>query len=112
MAQFLIRNIDNISGDSVRDASSFKRGDIVMVKGDAHLWGGSERLPGFIIVKVPGLDESLVQERLSNFGSGELLRQRRYYLSAADMDDVVSAGGEVTLNLVQLGQKIRDKNNG
>lgn len=57
MAEFLIkaRNPIDITADTEASNSGWKRGDIVVVKPDGHEWGKDERLPKFVVVKIPGL---------------------------------------------------------
>ena len=57
MAQFLILNKNNTHSDPIKDdRSCYKRGDIVVVKDDAHQWGSAEGLPDFVLLKVPTID--------------------------------------------------------
>lgn len=58
MAEFLVKARDPI--DLPKDEESrercYRRGDIVVVMKDGHEWGKEERLPKFVVVKIPGLD--------------------------------------------------------
>ncbi len=57
MAEFLIKARDPL--DLPKDEESrercYRRGDIVVVMEDGHEWGKEERLPKFVVIKVPGL---------------------------------------------------------
>jgi len=68
MAELLIRTQNNAHVDPRKDRATYKRGDVVVVMPDGHVWGRleskqqwvSEGLPenawpgGFVVVKVPG----------------------------------------------------------
>lgn len=58
MAELLIKARDPV--DLPKDEESrercYRRGDIVVVMKDGHEWGKEERLPKFVVVKIPGLD--------------------------------------------------------
>ncbi len=56
MAQLLIRDVDNIQKGAVKDRQgSYKKGDVIVVMGDSHIWGKKEGLPNFRIESVSGL---------------------------------------------------------
>lgn len=56
MAEFLIKAIDATHSDPEKDKRGcYKRGDFVVVMPDGHEWGKEERLPKFVVVKIPGL---------------------------------------------------------
>ena len=56
MAQLLIKALDAIHINPKKDKSGCeKTGDIVAIVDDKHIWGKRERLPRFIVIKVPEL---------------------------------------------------------
>lgn len=56
MAEILIKAVDATHSDPEKDAvGCYKRGDMVVVAPDGHVWGKEEGLPKFVVVKVPGL---------------------------------------------------------
>lgn len=63
MAEFLIKAVSVINIDTIKDQRGcYKRGDVVVVMPDNHIWGIEERLPKFVIVKIPGLAVDLVKK--------------------------------------------------
>ncbi len=68
MAQLLILNKNNTHSDPVKNAQScYKRGDIVVIAEDGHTWSNLERLPDFVLLKVPTLDYSNAIEYTSEW---------------------------------------------
>ena len=56
MCEILVKAIDHVHPDPVKDRrGAYKRGDPVLVMPDGHEWGNEERLPRFIVLKIPGL---------------------------------------------------------
>ena len=65
MAELLIKAVDATHIDPRKDlAGCYKRGDVVVVKPDGHVWGKEEGLPKFVIVKIPGVTEAQAQKYL------------------------------------------------
>jgi hypothetical protein len=63
MAELLIKARDATHPDQEIDrAGCYKRGDIVVVQPDGHVWGAKEGLPNFVKLKIPGLDPEIVRE--------------------------------------------------
>lgn len=61
MCELLVKAISVTHPDPDTDsAGCYKKGDIVVVMPDGHGWGAKEGLPAFILVKIPGLDETTV----------------------------------------------------
>jgi len=52
MAELLIRLKNNTHVDPVKDRMCYKRGDIVVVMPNGHVWGKEEGLPDFAVVVV------------------------------------------------------------
>jgi hypothetical protein len=75
MAELLVKLTDATNADPVKDAQGcYKRGDVVVVMPDGHVWGRQEGPPTFCVVKVPGLSvedarkytEPQVEQRMTN----------------------------------------------
>lgn len=85
--------------------SRLVRGDIVVVKPDGWKWGDQERLPKFIVVKIPGLSEKdakMYESALEVLVDGKMnpVRSRKYYVPKAFMDNAVANSlDSVTVNL-------------
>lgn len=80
MAELLIKAIDAVHADSIKDARGcYKRGDVVVVQPDGFAgWGVRETLPPaqggvFFIVKVPGVDPDLVRDKLEEMERSEFV---------------------------------------
>jgi hypothetical protein len=68
MAEFLIKVQSYVHADAEKDKRGvYKLGDIVDVRPDAHPWGNEERLPKFVVVKVPGLDPTTVMDKMKSW---------------------------------------------
>jgi hypothetical protein len=62
MAEILIKAFDNTYPDPEKDQKGcYKRGMPVVVMPDGHIWGSSEGLPNFYILKLPGVSVDKVQ---------------------------------------------------
>ena len=56
MAEILVMAINKTHADPLVDRRGcYKRGYPVVVMPDGHIWGGDERLPKFVVIKVPGV---------------------------------------------------------
>lgn len=65
MAELLVRAVNRIHQDPERDRRGVpKKGDIVAVKPDGYAWEPGEGLPLFVRVLCPGLDHTLVEDRI------------------------------------------------
>ena len=54
MAQILVKAKDNIQNDG-RDNVRYQKGYPVVVMSDEHTWGRMERLPDFVVIKLPNV---------------------------------------------------------
>jgi hypothetical protein len=62
MAEVLVKAIDHIHPDPDIDRQgAYKAGDVVDVRPDGFVWGNEERLPKFIVVKIPGVDPATIE---------------------------------------------------
>lgn len=63
MAEILVKAVNATHSDTDKDRSGcYKRGMPVIIMPDGHSWGGEERLPKFILIKVPGISVDLVKK--------------------------------------------------
>jgi hypothetical protein len=125
MAEFLI--LAQNRWDDTKDTSSLtpdelyefesrqKKGDIVAVRPDGWAWGNKEKLPLYIVVKVPQIsyeDAKLYEQRLEEIQNGEVKpkRFRRYQIPESWIDNLVSQGiSEYTVTKNNLNQNMIDK---
>lgn len=110
MAEFLIKARNATHADPVKDARGcYKRGDIVVVMPDGHLWGSKEGLPDFVIVKVPGVDH----ERARKYLAQEPVLRRRFRIRVDDVPltirNQLRDTGQVTVTWTQVRGYLRDK---
>jgi hypothetical protein len=61
MAEILVKAIDATHADATKDRRGcYKRGMAVVVMPDGHGWGAEERLPKFVVIKIPGVSVATV----------------------------------------------------
>ena len=65
MAELLVKATDAININPDKDLQCYKRGMPVVVMPDGHPWGLEERLPSFVIVKIPGVAVDRVQKYIT-----------------------------------------------
>ncbi|MEK6532238.1 MAG: hypothetical protein AABZ23_07095 [Deltaproteobacteria bacterium] len=102
MAEFLIKAVDSANPNPSKDAMCYKRGDIVVVMADGHVWGGEEGLPAFLKISVAGMP---VDNGYQTMHEGTVTRilQREYY--AQDWQALCArwtAGGRENIDWVFL----------
>ena len=97
--------------------SRIRKGNVVVIMRDGHVWGKEENLPRFVIVKLPGEDVKTVQLYLephyenSEFNPDnqpKLLLCRRWRIPENFVDDAINAGGVITTTLDEIQNKIID----
>ena len=67
MCELLIFIRNNTHADPEKDRRGcYKRGMIVGVQSDGHVWGSKETLPDFVIVKIPGVAVAAAEELLEH----------------------------------------------
>jgi len=65
MAEILVKAQSVSNADAVKDRRGcYKRGMPVVVMPDGHSWGLEERLPRFVVIKIPTIAVSTVQKYL------------------------------------------------
>lgn len=63
MAEILIRAKNNVHSDPDKDRRGcYKRGMPVVVMPDGHQWGLLERLPDFVVIKVPMVSSDRIEK--------------------------------------------------
>lgn len=89
MAEILIKAVDTINSDPDKDArGSYKRGMPVVVMPDEHPWGVEERLPKFVVIKIPGISVERVQKYIeiwTDLITGDPVRRRRWQIRWSDL---------------------------
>jgi hypothetical protein len=95
MAECLVKAISVTNIDPVKDIRGcYKSGDVVVVMPDGHLWGASEGLPNFWIVKVPGatvaqleiyLDPVTAVDPPELGGRTRVIRRRRWFADISQL---------------------------
>lgn len=86
--ELLVKAVDHTHSDPTEDArGSYKRGMIVVCMPDGHVWGNEERLPRFVVIKVPGISCGQVQKYASAWldGNGDTVRRRLWQIRWADL---------------------------
>lgn len=107
LAQFLIKAISATNVDpSIDKCGCYKKGDIVVVKDDLHIWGKKEGLPSFIVISVTGLLTQLV-EYLTDQSTVQV--RRRFCISEKDVDTAIAAGGLIILTEQQFTTRLINK---
>lgn len=94
MAEMLVRVVDKINHDDpYLDVQCTKRGDVIVVVADGHVWGVMEQLdPQYRIVKMPGVAMDDVASLLAPEpetdpqNPSRMLQRRLFKLALDDMD--------------------------
>jgi hypothetical protein len=88
MAEFLVKARDPIDlpKDEEKRNRCYRRGDIVVVMPDGHEWGKEERLPKFMVVKIPGLSVETA---------------KKYIISAYEDTGIVDQDNHPIMKMVQ-----------
>lgn len=61
MCELLVRTVDSIDPDPIRDLKVYKRGMVVTVQDDGWPWGTAETgRPDFAIIKIPSVPISIM----------------------------------------------------
>lgn len=126
MAELLIKAVDAIHVDPVKDQrGSYKRGDVVVVMPDGHVWGKEERLPKFFILKVPGLSVAIANRviEIEKIDTGlfdpdgnriaRTVRRRKFTFDLDTLSQVlkdqINKNGEITFSIVKAGTLLLQK---
>jgi len=104
MAEILIKAVDATHSNTDKDRRGcYKRGYPVVVMPDGHPWGFEEKLPKFVVIKVPLISVDKVQKYIEQWldGSGGLLQRRRWQIRWADLPAAVrnklASNGEIII---------------
>jgi len=111
MAEFLIKAVSATHPDPEKNARGcYKRGDIVDIRPDGWPWGAEERLPLFVLVKIPGLSVSNV---IHYAGAYPDVARRLYKIRVDDVPlairNILRDTGVVTLTRAQVIGYVRNK---
>jgi len=111
MAEILVKAVDATHPDSDKDRKgAYKRGMPVVVMPDGQSWGNEERLPKFIVIKIPGVPVEKVKkyidpeyQGLDADGQPVTYRRREWHISWADLPQGVKerilANGGLTIKV-------------
>lgn len=109
------QDIKNLNEDRKKSRDSrIRLGDIVVVKPNGWEWGREERLPNYLVIKVPQLTveqvehftESLFGESDEN-GNIPMLKKRKWQIPNNYINSHISAGtSTVTIELTQNQQDL------
>lgn len=67
-AEILVKATDSIHPNPTEDLrGSYKRGYPVVVMPDGHIWGSEERLPKFVVIKIPLISVEKVQKYIQTY---------------------------------------------
>lgn len=121
MAEILIKAVDAAHADPEKDKQGcYKRGDPVVVMDDGHEWGKEERLPKFVVVKIPGLSVAKAKKYIQPIlgipdaeGERPMIRRRLFRILLDDLSNLIKQKlrdtGEVTVTMVQIKNYIQNK---
>lgn len=117
MCELLIMAINKSNPDPEKDKGCYKRGDIVTIHPDNHIWGDQEGLPTFIKIKIPGLTVDMarkVTEQGMDLVTGEVMTVRRKWNLLIDsiptsIKNNLLNKGEVTVTVEQVRNFIQNK---
>jgi len=127
MAEFLIKLIDHTHSDPLKDSREcYKRGDVVVVMPDSHIWGKEEGYPKFLVVKIPGMSietgRKYIEQQIQGDVMGETLdpsvvtRCRKYnvLLNSAPqtMIDTARTQGYITVDFNSMKYLIKNQATG
>jgi len=64
--ELLVRAKNNTNADPEEDRRGcYKRGMVVLIMPDGHQWGNGERLPGFVVIKIPEISVAKAQKYIA-----------------------------------------------
>jgi hypothetical protein len=123
MAELLVKAVDAVHRDPIKDRACYKRGDIVDVRPDGHPWGREEGPPKFTIVKMPGVPAKdlayLIQPQMESMaleGDGAMVLRREWRMNLDDEDlpkkirDKTDAKEPVSVTKSELKNFVENKN--
>lgn len=112
MAEILVKATDHTHPDPQKDRrGAYKRGYPVVVMPDGHKWGRKERLPLFVVLRLPGVSVQKMRKYLEptytpevdpdGIPIGNIYRRRQWQLRWEDLPqtakDRLKADGELTI---------------
>ena len=111
MAEILVRAVNGTCPDP---AANSLRGMPIVVMPDGHVWGAGERLPEYVIIQLPAVLVSTVQQYTARWETitGDvvtLLGRRRYLVPEVIVKAAESAGGTYTRTRNQFTRALIDR---
>ncbi len=106
MAEILVKAIDSTHPDStIERQGCYKRGMPVAVMPDGHQWGRKEKLPAFVVIKIPGVSPATVQKyiepEVDAGGDQRIVRKRKWIIRWEALPPIarsrLAAVGELTI---------------
>jgi len=85
MAELLVMNVDNVGRTPEKTALLYKRGDVVVVMPDGHVWGAKESPPTFRIVHRLGPPEDYAHLLTPAYAPNgrDIVGRRKNYINEA-----------------------------
>lgn len=101
MAQILVKARNNIQNDGMDD-KRYQRGHPVVVMPDDHVWGNMERLPDFVVIKIPMIPVERVQKYISSLVENKNMLMKRVWRIRwddlpAQAKNTLAATGQLTI---------------
>jgi len=94
MAELLIKAKEPWNNEDVQAPSNRTRlGDIIVVKPDGWVWGKEEKLPNYVVIKLPGISIEIVkqyEESLEDATHEIVLKRRKFMVSPTLISNMVS----------------------
>ena len=107
MAEILIKAISAAHSDPTKDQRGcYKRGMPVVVMPDGHPWGNEERLPKFVVLKIPMISVAQVQKYIEpQIESDVVTRRRLWRIRWADLpalaQSILTTTGMLTIKATE-----------
>lgn len=108
MAEILVKAISATHSDPIKDQRGcYKRGMPVVIMPDGHQWGNEERLPKFVIIKIPDISKTRLEKYLFPQLSGEIIiRRRLWQIRVEDLPvlakNKLASNGELTIKATDI----------
>jgi hypothetical protein len=102
--ELLVVAQDAVNPEPAKDQSGcYKRGMIAVIMDDDHIWGRLERLPKFVIVKIPGISKDKLLKYLDSQldVNGDAIRRRAWAIDWASLPNAAKtklADGSLTID--------------
>jgi len=87
MAELLIMNVDHVGRTPEKTAMLYKKGDVVVIMPDGHVWGANERPPKFRTIRLPGevSDYEYLLSSIYAENGKDIIMRRRHMITPANL---------------------------